>query len=306
MAISRQSPVATPILSDQEIASRALGIGLMVLAVLMFTIMDTIGKHLTQTYPVQQAVWGRYFFHFIVTLALLPMVGARQLMATRRPLVQLGRGLLLTIATLCMFTAFSFLPLTDTYVISFTAPLLVTALSVPLLGERVGWRRWSAVAVGFAGVLIVIRPGFGVMHWALFMPLVTAFNFALYQILTRKLSAVPGESAYAMLFYMALVGAVILSLIVPFYWQPVAPVDWLWMLATGALGASGHLILIRALTIAPASVLAPFNYTQIIWALALGWLIFGDKPGLWTLAGGAVIVGSGLFVFYRESALLRR
>ena len=282
-----------------------IGILLMMTAMLTFTVMDSIGKHLTQIYPVQQAVWGRYFFHFVVTLAFLPFVGPRRLMATSRPLVQLGRGTLLAIATLCMFTAFSYLPLANAYVISFTAPLLVTALSVPLLREQVGWRRWTAIAVGFSGVLLVIRPGFGVMHWALLMPLITAFNFALYQIMTRKLSAVPGESPYAMLFYMALVGAVIQCLIVPFYWQPVAPHDWLWMLATGILGAVGHLILIRALTLAPASVLAPFNYTQIIWALLLGWLVFGDAADAWMLAGGTVIVGSGLFVFYREARIKR-
>jgi drug/metabolite transporter (DMT)-like permease len=159
------------------------------------------------------------------------------------------------------------------------------------------------VLAGFAGVLIVIRPGFGVTHWALALPLITALGFALYQILTRKVSAVPGESPLAMLFYLACVGTLIMTALVPFFWQPVAPVDWLAMVAMGALGGVGHLILIRALTIAPASLLAPFVYTQIVWALVLGYLVFGDVPDRWMLVGCAVIVASGLYVFYREAVL---
>ncbi|HEX6144029.1 MAG TPA: DMT family transporter [Geminicoccaceae bacterium] len=306
MAVSQAQAVgATATIDRGERRNALIGIALMVTAVLMFVIMDTIGKSLTQSLPVQQVVWGRYIFHFLLTAALLPFIGRRSLLATRRPLIQLGRGLLLAIATLCMFTAFSFVPLADAYVISFIAPLLVTALSVPLLAERVGWRRWTAVAVGFAGVLIVIRPGLVAVHWALLMPLITAANFALYQILTRKLSAEPGEYPVAMLFYVALVGTVVTSLIVPFYWTPLGVDEWLWMVAMGALGAAGHLILIRALTIAPASLLSPFIYTQIVWALITGWFVFGDRPDLWTLAGGTVIVGSGLFVFWREARLQR-
>ena len=307
MAISRAGIFDDATVSRQSESQRnLLGIALMVLAVLMFTVMDTIGKHLTLTLAVEQVVWGRYLFHFLLTAALLPFVGQRALLGTRRPMLQLGRGLLLAVATLCMFTAFSYVPLADAYVISFTAPLLVTAFSVPLLREQVGWRRWTAVGVGFLGVLIVIRPGVAEVHWALFMPLITAVNFALYQILTRKLSALPGEHPLAMLFYVALVGAIVTSLIVPFHWTPLAATDWLWMLTMGALGATGHLVLIRALTIAPASLLSPFIYSQIVWALGLGWLVFGDRPDLWTLGGGAVIVASGLFVFWREARLKGR
>ena len=193
------------------------------------------------------------------------------------------------------------MPLADAYTITFTAPLLVTVFSIPWLGERVGWRRWSAVLAGFAGVLIVLRPGLGATHWALALPLIAALGFALYQILTRKVSAVPGESPLAMLFYLACVGTAIMTVLVPFFWQEVAPVDWLAMTAMGALGGLGHLILIRALTIAPASLLAPFVYSQIVWALVLGYLVFGDVPDRWMLVGCCVIVASGLYVFYREA-----
>ena len=154
-------------------------------------------------------------------------------------------------------------------------------------------------------MLIVIRPGFGMAHWALALPLVPAVGFALYQILTRKVSGTPGETAFAMLFHLAWVGTAMLTAVVPFFWQTIAPLDWLPMAAMGALGGLGHLILIRALTIAPASLLAPFAYTQIAWALLLGYLVFGDVPDTWMLLGGAVIVASGLYVFYREAVLGR-
>jgi drug/metabolite transporter (DMT)-like permease len=283
----------------------AAGIGLVILAIGLFTVMDTIGKSLMARYPVPQVVWARYVFQLAWMLLLVPRVGAIGLVRTRRFGMNLTRGFLLAASTLFMFTAISFVPLADAYTVTFTAPLLVTVLSIPLLGERVGWRRWSAVVAGFIGVLIVIRPGVGAAHWALALPLATAFGFALYQILTRKVAAVPGETSVAMLFHLAWVGATVMTVVVPFFWRPVAPFDWLPMAAMGALGGLGHLILIRALTIAPASLLAPFVYTQIAWALLLGYLVFGDLPDVWMLAGGAVIVGSGLFVFYREAVLGR-
>jgi drug/metabolite transporter (DMT)-like permease len=298
-----------PALPRPEKASRATriaaGIGLMVLAIGLFTVMDTIGKGLSARYPVPQVVWARYFFQFGWMLLLFPRLGVIGLVRTTRLGMNLARGLLLAVATLFMFTAISFVPLADAYTITFIAPLLVTIFSIPLLGERVGWRRWSAVGAGFVGVLIVIRPGVGMPHWALALPLVTALGFALYQILTRKVAGTPGETSVAMLFYLASVGAVVTTALVPFFWRTVAPFDWLPMAAMGLLGGIGHLLLIRALTIAPASLLAPFVYTQIVWALVLGYLVFGDVPNVWMLVGGAVIVASGLFVFYREAVLGR-
>jgi drug/metabolite transporter (DMT)-like permease len=298
-----------PALPRPETAHRATrtaaGIGLTILAIGLFTVMDTIGKDLSARYPVPQVVWARYFFQFGWMLLLIPRLGVIGLVRTRHLGMNLVRGLLLAVATLFMFTAISFVPLADAYTITFIAPLLVTIFSIPLLGERVGWRRWSAVVAGFVGVLIVIRPGLGMPHWALALPLVTAFGFALYQILTRKVAATPGETSVAMLFYLAAVGAVVTTALVPVFWRTVAPFDWLPMAAMGLLGGIGHLILIRALTIAPASLLAPFVYTQIVWALVLGYLVFGDVPNVWMLVGGSVIVASGLFVFYREAVLGR-
>jgi drug/metabolite transporter (DMT)-like permease len=283
----------------------AAGIGLTILAIGLFTLMDTIGKGLSARYPVPQVVWARYVFQLGWMLLLIPRIGAIGLVRTTRPGMNLVRGSLLAVATLFMFTAISFVPLADAYTVTFIAPLLITVFSIPLLGERVGWRRWSAVVAGFVGVLIVIRPGVGMPHWALALPLVTALGFALYQILTRKVAGTPGETSVAMLFYVASVGAVVTTALVPFFWRTVAPLDWVPMAAMGLLGGIGHLILIRALTIAPASLLAPFVYTQIVWALVLGYLVFGDLPNVWMLLGGAVIVASGLYVFYREAVLGR-
>jgi drug/metabolite transporter (DMT)-like permease len=281
----------------------ALGIGLMVLAIFLFTVMDSIGKGLMASYPVQQAVWARYFFQFTLMLLLIPRLGVAGLLRTRRPGLHIARGLTLALATVCLFTAISVVPLADAYTISFTAPLMVTLLSIPILGERVGARRWTAVLVGFAGVLVVIRPGFVGVHWALLLPLVTAACFAIYQILTRIASRDGDETPIGMVFYLAWVGAAVMTVIVPFHWQPVTASDWPLMVTMGALGATGHVILVRALTIAPASLLAPFIYLQIVWALAIGWIWFGDLPDVWMLLGCAIIVGSGLYVLYREAVL---
>jgi drug/metabolite transporter (DMT)-like permease len=286
-----------------RLTSATAGIAMMLLATLLFTVMDSIAKSLTATYPVQQVIWARYFFQFALMLLLIPRLGVAGLLWTRRPGVHIARGLLLTVSTWFMIKAISIVPLADAYTITFTAPFLVTILSIPLLKERVGWRRWTAVLVGFAGVLIVFRPIAAPVHFALLLPLVTAACFALYQILTRKVSYDSRETAFMMLFYLAWVGTAVTSAIVPPFWQSVVASDWAWMTGMGALGAAGHLILIRALTITPASLLSPFIYSQIVWSLGIGYLWFGDVPNLWMLIGCTVIVASGLYVFYREAVL---
>ena len=286
-----------------RLSPAATGIVMMLVATLLFTVMDSIAKSLTSTYPVQQVIWARYFFQFALMLLLIPRLGIAGLLWTRRPGIHIARGLLLTISTGCMIVAISMIPLADAYTITFTSPFLVTILSIPLLKERVGWRRWTAVLVGFAGVLIVFRPISEPVHWAMLLPLITAFCFALYQILTRKVSYDSRETAFMMLFYLAWVGTAVMTAIVPAYWQAVAPADWAWMVGMGALGATGHLILIRALTITPASLLSPFIYSQIVWALGIGYVWFDDVPNAWMLIGCTVIVASGLYVFYREALL---
>lgn len=279
---------------------------MMIAAMLLFTTMDTIGKFLIADRPVQQVAWGRYFFQFAWMLLLVPFYGAGALLRTKRLGTQLVRGLLVALATICLFTAVSTIPLADAYTITFAAPFIVTILSIPFLGEKVGWRRWSAILVGFLGVAVVIRPGFGTFHWALLLPLVTATCFAVYQILTRKLGALLSEHPLALLFYMAFAGTIALSLIVPFYWQPVDATAWIGMITMGGLAAIGHMLLIRALSLASAVTLSPLIYTQLIWAIILGYALFGDVPDRWMLFGGAIIIASGLFVFYRQSIRGRR
>jgi drug/metabolite transporter (DMT)-like permease len=294
----------TSVIATRRHPSPALvGIGLTLLATLLFTIMDTIGKSLTATYPVPLVVWARYFFQFALLLLLIPRIGVMGLVRTRRPFLHLGRGLLLAGATFFFITAISVVPLANAYTITFSAPLLVTVLSIPLLREQVGWRRWSAVLVGFVGVLIALGPFSGEVQWAMLLPLVTATCFAFYQVLTRIGSYSAGETTWMMLFYTAMVGAVVASAVAPFYWQPIALGDLGWMVAVGAIAVSGHLSLIKAISIAPASLVAPFVYSQMVWALAIGYLWFGDVPGIWMLIGCAVIISSGLYVFYREALL---
>jgi drug/metabolite transporter (DMT)-like permease len=294
--------ILSSVIAPRRRPSPALaGIGLMVLATLLFTIMDTIGKTLTATYPVPQVVWARYFFQFALMLLLIPRVGVTGLLRTRRPALHLGRGLLLAGATFFFITAISLVPLADAYTITFSAPLMVTVLSIPLLKEQVGWRRWTAVLVGFSGVLIALRPMPGSIQWAMLLPLVTAGCFALYQVLTRIGSYAADETTVMMLFYTAMVGAAVATLITPFFWQPIALADLGWMVAVGAIAVTGHLSLIKALTIAPASLVAPFVYSQFLWAIGIGYVWFGDTPGIWMLIGCTVIIASGLYVFYREA-----
>ena len=285
--------------------SRTLvAIGLMVLGMFVLASMDTLAKVLSQDMPVVQVVWGRYFFQFALLLVLVPRVGLAGLLATRRLKTQIVRGLLVAVATMCLFTALTVVPLADAYVITFTSPFIVTLLSIPLLGETVGIRRLGAIFMGFLGVLLVIRPGFAGFHPMLVLPLVTAACFALYQVLTRMIGSLPSETPLAMLFYMASIGALAQSLVVPFHWQPLTLLQWGGLACMGLLAVLGHLILIRALSMASAVILSPFIYTQLIWAIGYGYWLFGDMPDLWMAAGCAVIVASGLFMFHREA--LRR
>ena len=283
-------------------ASQTLkAIGLMILALLLLSLMDTVGKVLSSRLPVQQVVWGRYFFQVALLLLLIPSHGMATLLRTQKLGTQVVRGVLLALATICLFTALQTIPLADAYTITFTAPFMVTLLSIPMLGERVGWRRWSAIFVGFIGVLVVIRPGFASFQWVLLLPLVAAACFALYQVLTRQIGKLPSENPLAMLFYMALVGTVIQSVIVTAYWQPLDGWAWAGMVAMGALAAVGHLLMIQALALASAVTLAPFTYTPMVWAIVIGYLVFGDVPDRWMVLGAAIIIGSGLFVYAREA-----
>jgi drug/metabolite transporter (DMT)-like permease len=280
------------------------GILLMLGTGVIFSVMDTLSKEMTRHYPVLQVVWGRYFFHMLIVLAVLSRTEAwPALLRSRRPALQLGRSLAVVLSSAFFVAAIKFIPLAEATAVNFVAPLLVTALSVPLLGEKVGLRRWTAVAVGFLSVLIIIRPGPGMVHWAVLLPLIGAFCYAFYQITTRMLAGIDSWQTTAV--YSGVVGLVGTSALLPFAWRSPDWLGWLAFLALGVLGSASHLLLIRAFALAPASTLSPFGYVQLIWAIVAGILVFGNVPDLWTLVGAALIAGSGLYVLARESYLRR-
>jgi drug/metabolite transporter (DMT)-like permease len=279
-------------------ANPVRGILLMLAAGFTFTLLDATGKHLAESLPVIEVSWGRYLFHLLVFPLFLGGQRLRSAVRSARPGLQLLRSALLLGSTYFFFLAVKYIPLADATAIGFVSPLLVTALSVPLLGEQVGIRRWTAVLLGLVAVLIIIRPGFGMAHWAMTLPVVTAGCFAVYQIATRILSR--SDSAATTYFYSALVGIAVTTIFVIPEWETPDLVQWLGLAVLGAFGGFSHYLLIRAFAVAPASLLAPFSYAQMVWSIGVGYLWFGDFPDLWTLVGAAVICASGLYVIYRE------
>jgi drug/metabolite transporter (DMT)-like permease len=266
-------------------------------AVFLFASMDAGVKYLVKHYPVVQVVWARYFFH----LVLLTAVFAKSLpvlVKTTNLKIQIVRSILLLATTALFFTGLRFVPLADMTAIMMVAPLIVTALSMPLLKEPVGPRRWLGVVVGFAGALIIIRPTSGVMQLAALLPLAAAASYALYQISTRHLSS--SDPVLTTLLYSATSGAVLTSFLVPFYWTWPTPMGWALLLYTGFCGGFGHFALIKAFTSAPAAVITPFSYTSLIWATGWGFFVYGEFPDHWTIVGAAIIALSGLYVFFRE------
>ncbi len=274
------------------------GIALMCFAGLCFVIMNTLVKHLAQTYPVPFIVWARYFFHVLLILVVFPRRVPYLLVSGRKGL-QVARSVLVLAATTCMFFAVQSLPLADVVAVAFMAPLLATALSVVMLKEHVGPRRWAAVLAGFVGVLVVIRPGAGIMDWMALLPLGMALFYALYQITTRLVSGLadPVNS----LFYTAIVGAAATSAAVPFFWAQPTPAAWAMLAATGIFGGVGHFAVIKAMERAAVSVITPFSYVEMVWATAAGLMVFGEFPDVWTWVGAGIVVASGIYVLHRES-----
>jgi drug/metabolite transporter (DMT)-like permease len=255
--------------------------------------MDTTAKYLGRFYPVAMTTWARYFFHMVFMLVVFaPRLSAR-MVRTSRLRLQVLRAVMLVLCTAIFFTALRYLPIAECTAISYISPFLLTALSVPFLGERVSRRQWIAIAVGFTGVLIIIRPGGGLLTPAALLPMTSSVCYSLYQILTRKLAS--SENPVVTLFYTALVGTVVSSIALPFFWvMPTLP-HWGLLLLLGTGGGIGHYILILAFERTPASVLAPFGYTQILWVTMLGYVVFGAFPDAVSLLGIGVIVGCGLY-----------
>lgn len=293
-----------PVRPAETSTNPGVGIGLLVFAELLFATMDTSAKYLSGELPVGMVVWGRYAFHLAFMLPLFLRRHPGDVLRIHRVGLVVFRGVQLLTATACFFTAIRYIPLADAVAIGFVAPLFVVALSVPLLGERVGPRRWAAVLVGLGGTLVIIRPGFTDVHWAYGLVILLAFIFATFVINTRILTRT--EQTIPMLFYTALVGTVGASLALPFVWQTPSLEQWGLLAMMGALGGSSHLLLIHAYRVATASLLAPFQYAQILFATVYGWLVFGNLPDQWMIAGTGILVASGLYVLHREAQINRR
>lgn len=256
---------------------RLTGVALMCGAVSMFSCLDATGKYLNFHMFTLQVVWARYFFAFVLALFISNPFKDPALMKTGRPFMQVGRSSLLLLSTILNLIALRYLQLDEVLAILFATPFTVALLSVPLLGEKVGWRRWSAITVGFFGVLVITRPGFGGMHPAALLSGVGVVCYAFYVIATRVLSRT--DSSETTQFYTNMVGAVIMTAVLPFVWsKPDSMVIGGLMVLIGLLGGTGHYLLILAHRLAPASALAPFIYTQMIWTTALGFIVFGDIP----------------------------
>jgi drug/metabolite transporter (DMT)-like permease len=271
---------------------------LLIVAMACLTAMDTIAKVLTAAMPVMQVAWARFFFLFVALAPIFVGTPFRSLIRTGNLRLQLARGFLQLPANICFLTALYYLPLADAVAVAFSAPLFIVAFSALWLGERVDWRNWTAVGIGMIGVLVIVRPGFGEAHWALVLPLITAIVFALFQVMTRILGRT--DSSLTIVFYSNLVGLIGTGAVLPFVWQAPSVDLWLMMAALGLLAAVGHYLMIEAFSTAPASVLAPFTYVELIWAAAIGYLLFGDLPGPYVVVGSVIVVAAGIFTVLQD------
>lgn len=268
------------------------GIVLMMLAWSLFPVMDAVSKYISDDYHVLQIVWVRFAFQTLATVILLLALGRTGALRSAAPRLQVLRSAGFLAHTILFITAIVFIPLAEGIALLFIGPMLVVALSALVLGERVGLARWLTVLTGFAGAMVIIRPGLGALHWASFLVLASALCFALYQVWTRGLNAV--DSPLTILAYTPLAGLLALSPSMPFVWVWPSAGDWALMALMGAVGALSHFILIKAFEAAEASLLAPFAYIQIVSATLLGFAVFGDLPDRWTLFGAAVIIAANL------------
>jgi drug/metabolite transporter (DMT)-like permease len=283
----------------QAHTQRLTGIALMCGAVTCFALLDATAKFLNLHMNTLEVVWARYTGAFVFPFMLSNPWTRPELLITRRLGMQMGRSVLLLASTLCNFAALRYLQLDQALALSFSTPFFVAALSGPILGEWVRWRRWTAIGVGFLGVLVVIRPGTGSIHPAAVLSLSAALCYALYAVTTRVLART--DSNETTLFYSNIVGALALIPVLPFVWTtPHDPLIIGLMFAAGALGAFGHYLLIAAHRLAPAAVLSPFIYTEIVLVIILGFVVFGDLPNRWTLAGASIVIASGLYMLHRE------
>jgi drug/metabolite transporter (DMT)-like permease len=280
---------------------RLTAIGLMALATICFAGLDSSAKYLVvvEQVPVAQVTWLRFVGHVVFSAVVLWPFALRPSLRSAKPWLQIFRSALMVVTTGFNFIALRYLQLDQTITIFFLTPLLVAALAGPLLDEWVGWHRMMAIIVGFLGVVLVVHPGIGTVHWAMLLALIATFGYALYNLATRYLAAF--DPAAVTQTYTPLAGVVIVAApaLAAWHW-PESLSQWLLLASLGFWGGLGHWLLILAHRSAPAPVLAPFIYLGLIWMSTLGFLLFGDVPTLWTLSGAAIVIGSGLYLLARE------
>ncbi len=283
-----------------------LGIALMILTSAIFAMQDGVSRHLAANYSVMTVVMLRYWFFaaFVVALAAMQGGGVRRVARTAQPGLQIFRGVLLAAEICVTVLSFVLLGLIETHAIFAVYPLLVAALAGPFLGEYVGWRRGAAIAVGLVGVLVILRPGIRVFSPEALVPLVAAFMFALYALLTRLVAR--KDSAETSFFWTGVSGAVAITLVAPFWWTPIeGAADMFWMATLCVSGAIGHFLLIKVYEVAEAGVVQPFSYFQLVFVSILAITLFNERPDLWTVLGAALILGAGLYALIREARIRR-
>ena len=282
--------------------SALAGIALMVLGIFLFCCNDALGKWLLGTYSVWQMLAIRSAAAMLL-LAPLLWHERKAVLAAPRPGLQVARVMLSVVESIFFFIAVTYLPLADTVTFYLAAPIYVTALSAIFLKEQVGWRRWSAVAAGFVGVIIALRPSAATLTWPALIAIVGSFGFAVFIILTRMLR---GTSDVVMVGGQFAAMLAVSAMVAPFGWIGTSALDFGLMMILGVVAMAAFACVNRSLKLAPASVVVPYQYTMIVWAVALGWLVFGDVPDAFTLGGAAIIIGAGLYILWREQIVTQR
>ena len=290
--------------AERDASDRIKAIGLMVLALVLFSALDTSAKYLAtrSSLPIVQIAWVRFAGQFLLMLTLLSALPLSTLFSTRKPKLEIVRSVLMALTTVFNFLALEHLRLDQTVTVFFLAPLVIALLAGPFLGEWVGWRRLVAILVGFLGILIVVRPGIAGLHPAFAYAFGAMFAYALFMLMTRHLAAY--DTPLAMLFYSILLGTIVLAPFAIWEWVwPASVKEWLLLLGLGLLGGIGHYLFIHANRLAPASIVAPFLYLQLISMVAFGFRVFDQLPDAWTLVGSTVVIGSGIYLLQRERAI---
>jgi drug/metabolite transporter (DMT)-like permease len=277
-----------------------LGIMVMIASTFVLSLQDGVSRHLASEYNVLMIVMLRYWFFatFVIAIAIRQAGGLRKAATTQQPILQIARGVLLAAEVCVGILAFTYLGLVDSLAIFICYPLIVAALSGPVLGETVGWRRWAAIGVGFIGVMIFLKPGMGVFDLASILPLLSAVMFAAYALMTRF--AARQDSTATSFFWTGTVGCVFMTAIAVWMWEPMIPTDWMWMGVLCITGAIGHWLLIKCYELAEASAVQPFAYFHLVFGTIVGVSVFGEVVELNVALGAVIVVAAGLFTFWRE------